>query len=147
MTPTLLGRWQTRFLLLITIGFVVTLYFGWHFSDYITPLALLAYVIIIGFGWDILYNFLQRYRWDHDWPPAFQLFAGIWEGVFLWFLLRAIVSWKLFGASSLPGIAPDLTLGMFLAHYGTVWFLTFLASQSLLRIIFPRWRFYGGEWL
>src|SRR5438034_9934158 len=87
MTPTLLGRWQTRLLLLATIGLLVTLVFGRIYGDFRTPLAVLAYVLLFGFVWDILYNFLQTFRWDHDWPPAFQLLAGIVEGLFLWVLL------------------------------------------------------------
>ena len=30
-------------------------------------------------------------------------------------------------------------------HYWAVWLATFLASQSIMRIIFPRWRFFGGR--
>ncbi|CAA9573114.1 MAG: hypothetical protein AVDCRST_MAG88-2540, partial [uncultured Thermomicrobiales bacterium] len=70
MTPTLLGRWQTRFLLLSTIGFVLTLpflFFG------LTPLINLVLVIAVGFLWDVLWQFLTRLRWDRDWPPAYQL--------------------------------------------------------------------------
>jgi hypothetical protein len=138
MTPTLLGRWQTRLLLLATIGLLVTLIFGRIYGDFRTPLAVLAYVLLFGFVWDILYNFLQTFRWDHDWPPAFQLLAGIGEGLFLWVLLVWV---------GLPGANPPPTLGQFVAHYGTVWVTTFLASQGLLRIIFPRWRYQGGQWL
>jgi len=38
-------------------------------------------------------------------------------------------------------------LPVFIIQYGVIWFVTFLASQSLLRIIFPNWRYRGGQWL
>lgn len=149
MTPTLAGRWQTRLLLLSTIGLAVTLLFSYFATmpDYTTPLALLSYVLGFGLVWDWLYNYLQRFRWDRDWPPAFQLFAGIWEGFFIWVVIQWILTWQPLGWPQLPGVAFDLTLTNFLVHYTSVWLTTFLASQSLLRIIFPRWRFHGGEWL
>lgn len=138
MTPTLRGRWQTRGLLLATVGAIISALFGLGFKDFATPFALLGYVFAFGLGWDALYQWLQGFRWDHDWPPAFQLAAGIWEGAALWLLLLA---------TPLPGVAGGLPLGRFLAHYGCVWLATFLCTQGPLRLIFPRWRFHGGEWL
>ncbi len=138
MTPTLQGRWQTRLLLLLTIGFAISLIFSFFLPSFFTPFILVMYVLILGFGWDILYNFLQTFRWDRDWPPAFQLAAGIFE---------ALVIWLIFRLSGLPGVDPNLDIITFVAHYSAVWITTFLASQGLLRIIFPRWRFRGGEWL
>ncbi|HYN89535.1 MAG TPA: hypothetical protein VER55_13455 [Ardenticatenaceae bacterium] len=138
MTPTLSGRWQTRLLLLATIGVLVTLFFGWLYGNYRSTFAILGYVLLFGFFWDALWQFLESFRWDHDWPPIFQLGAGIVEGLFVWILLVA---------TGLPGVAGGITFGQFVAHYATVWLATFLASQSLLRIIFPRWRYHGGQWM
>ncbi len=130
MTPTLLGRWQTRLLLLVTVGLVLTcpfLIFG------LAPLLNLFLVIVLGFLWDILYTYLQRLRWDRDWPPAFQLAAGITEGIAVYLI--------------------DLLLGLevafllFLIHYGLVWTATFLMTQGPMRLLFPRWRYRGGQWL
>jgi hypothetical protein len=143
MTPTLLGRWQTRLLLLGTAGLVVTLIFGRIFGDATTPLALLGYVLAIGFGWDVLYQYLQSFRWDRDWPPAFQLAAGIFEGLALWGIAQ--YSFRIWGG--LPGVAASLTAAQFVAHYATVWLVVFLGTQGPLRVIFPRWRYRGGEWL
>jgi len=128
MTPTLLGRWQTRLLLLSTIGFVLTLpflFFG------LTPLINLVLVIAVGFLWDIVWQFLTRLRWDRDWPPAYQLGAGIVEGIAIYLLDRLL---------RIP-----VTLGVFLVHYSLVWIATFLASQSTMRVLFPRWRYRGGQ--
>ena len=146
MTPTLMGRWQTRLFLLGSIGLAVTLIFGYIFNDYITPLAALGYVLVIGFVWDIVYDYAQTCRGDQDWPPVLQWVGAIIEAVFLWGLILLGNQITLFG-TGLPGISPNLTLGMFAAHYTSVWVLVFIASQALMRIIFPRWRFDGGQWI
>jgi len=142
MTPTLFGRWQTRLLLLATIGVLVTLPFG---LGIISPSPssvyfwVLGYVAIFGMVWDILYNYLQKFRWDRDWPGIFQLLAGIWEGIFL------IIIIKIFRLP-LSGVS-NLNLGVFIGHYSLVWLGIYLASQTVMRVLFPRWRFRGGQWL
>jgi hypothetical protein len=99
----------------------------------------LGYIAIFGIGWDILYIYIQHFRWDRDWPGAFQLLAGIWEAVFVLFLIKII---------GLPGIPEqDFELGAFALHYSFVWLAIYLASQTLMRILFPYWRFRGGQWL
>jgi hypothetical protein len=141
MTPTLFGRWQTRLLLLATVGVLVTLPFS---LGTIGPGAsseffwILFYVALFGLVWDILYNYLQKFRWDRDWPGALQLLAGIWEAVFI----ACVV--KLFG---LPYLTQELPLNWFIIHYSLVWLGLYITSQSLMRILFPRWRFKGGQWI
>jgi hypothetical protein len=141
MTPTLFGRWQTRLLLLATIGVLVSLPFS---MGLIGPdassvyLWILAYVAGFGILWDVLYIYLQRYRWDRDWPAAFQLLAGIWEGFFVYCGATLI---------GLPAIPKELPLNWFAIHYSLVWLAVFIASQSLMRLLFLRWRFRGGQWL
>jgi hypothetical protein len=141
MTPTLFGRWQTRLLLLATVGVFVTLPFS---LGIIGPGAsseffwILGYVALFGLIWDILYNYLQKFRWDRDWPGAFQLLAGIWEAIFI----ACVV--KLFG---LPNLTPELPLNSFIIHYSLVWLSVYVASHTLMRILFHRWRFKGGQWL
>lgn len=141
MTPTLFGRWQTRLLLLATVGVLVSLPFatgligGLPGSVYF---LILVYVAIFGCCWDNLYNYLQKTRWDRDWPATYQLFAGIWEMIFV------LCGVKIIG---LPAVSKQLPLGLFLLHYSVVWLAVFIASQTLMRVIFPRWRFRGGEWL
>jgi hypothetical protein len=137
MTPTLLGRWQTRLLLLGTIGvllsllfFLVTLNGAFFFVVF--------YVALFGMGWDVLYNMLQQWRWDHDWPAAFQVAAGVWE---------AIVIAVLFKTRLLPGVSQEVPLALFFVHYSLVWIAVFAASQTAMRVFFPRWRFRGGQWL
>lgn len=141
MTPTLLGRWQTRLLLLATVGVLVTLPFSLGIvgsgasSEFFW---ILLYVALFGLIWDILYNYLQKFRWDRDWPGALQLLAGIWEAIFI------ACAVKLFG---LPNLTQELPLNLFVIHYSLVWLVVYITSQSLLRILFPRWRFKGGKWI
>ncbi len=141
MTSTLFGRWQTRLLLLTTVGVLVSLPFAIGLIGGLPSLiyfSILAYIAIFGLGWDILYDYLQKSRWDRDWPAAYQLFAGIWEMIFV------LCGVKIIG---LPAVSKELPPGIFLLHYSVVWLAVFIVSQSLMRIIFPRWRFRGGQWL
>lgn len=145
MTPTLFGRWQTRLFLFATVGVLITLpfYLGIIGSDLGTgyhPIYfwILGYVAFFGCGWDIVYNYLQKFRWDRDWPGVLQLVSGIWEGVFL------ACDVKLFG---LPSVPKELPLLGFALHYTLVWLSIYIASQSIMRILFPRWRFKGGQLL
>ncbi|MGB6170148.1 MAG: hypothetical protein WBF52_21385 [Geitlerinemataceae cyanobacterium] len=142
MTPTLIGRWQTRILLLTLVGFPITLPFT---VGIVGPGAspvfslILLYVILFGLLWDVMYDFWQQFRWDRDWPGVLQLLSGIGEAVFLGVILKSI---------PVPGLVPeDISLKWFVIHYSCVWLGVYLASQSLTRIVFPRWRFRGGKWL
>ena len=144
MTPTLFGRWQTRLLLLATVGVLVSLPFPLGLigsGANIVYFFILAYVAIFGLGWDVVYNYLQKSRWDRDWPAAYQFFAGIWEMIFVF------CGVKIFGFLPIPIPKEELSIGAFLLHYSVVWLAVFMSSQSLMRIIFPRWRFRGGQWL
>jgi hypothetical protein len=138
MTPTLFGRIQTRLLLLATVGSFVTFFYGilaailnQNFIGFFIPFILLILVTVFGIGWDILYNFLQKFRWDRDWPPAFSFITAFIE--MLPVMLIAL----------LLNVHPVL----FLFHYWTVWWATFIMALGPMRIIFPRWRFRGGQWL
>lgn len=142
MTPTLLGRWQTRLLLMETVGLVITLLFGdgvFGNDPSSTFFWLLQYIVVFGLGWDYVYIQIQNFRWDQDWPAALQWLAALWEGFFI-ILLREVADIEL------PGTA-EWNVLLFIVHYGLVWVAIFLTSQSLMRLIFPRWRFRGGQWL
>ncbi|MEO1187198.1 MAG: hypothetical protein AAFX46_22135 [Cyanobacteria bacterium J06636_27] len=144
MTPTLFGRWQTRLLLLFTVGLFVSLPFAMGLIG--SPPGdvyfwILFYVAIFGLGWDVVYNQIQKYRWDRDWPAVHQLFAGIWEFIFI------VCGVKILGFLPTPIPKEELPLFWVFFHYFAVWLAVFLISQSLMRIIFVRWRFFGGQWL
>jgi len=143
MIPTLLGRWQTRIFLLATIGVLVSLPFAFGFIDLsrtFNPVFfwVLLYVGIFGLGWDILYNYLQKYLWDHDWPGVLQFFGAIAEGILLILLIKFV---------GLPHIPQALNLYAFVVHYSVVSVFAYLASWVVMRILFPRWRFRGGQWI
>ncbi|WAL62230.1 hypothetical protein [Thermocoleostomius sinensis] len=138
MTPTLIGRWQTRILLFAIVGSLVSLPFFLITGN--DPIFFIILLYIAGFGlvWDVLYNYLQQFRWDHDWPAALQVLAALWEGIFFAIVYKLV---------PLPGVERQAPLWLFALHYGLAWLAIFIASQSIMRVIFPRWRFHGGQWL
>ena len=142
MTPTLYGRWQTRLFLLATIGVLVSLPFVlgvWGVPASSVYLWIVFYVGLFGVAWDLLYNALQKFMWDHDWPGVFQFFAAIAEGAILILLIKTI---------GLPYIASvDVPLTLFAWHYASVSIAAYLASWVIMRLLFPQWRFRGGQWL
>ncbi len=140
MTPTLIGRWQTRILLLGTLGILVTIPFSLNGES--VYFQVLFAIAVLGCLWDIVYNHLQTLRWDHDWPATLQLGAGIWEAFFFYVPFRFLISNIL-----RIGWLIDIPLDKFSLHYVCIWLAVFTASQTLMRIIFPRWRFHGGEWI
>lgn len=146
MTPTLPGRWQTRIALLWSLGLIVTAGWMWYWDIFalsVDDLAfwqlpiLLGYVTLLGLGWDILYTYLQGFRWDADWPLAFHFGAGIFEGIVVFLLFRFDV---------LPGLTYHPGDGWrFLLHYASVFGVTYWWVYGPMRVLFPRWRFNGGE--
>lgn len=142
MTPTLSGRWQSRLFVLLTIGVVVSALFAAGVNDPGVSsgvyFAVLFYVGLFGVVWDVLFIWLQRLRWDRDWPAAFQVGAGVVEG---------LVLYSLIDGGALPGIPEGgIPFGSrFLPHYGLVWLLGFLWLQGPMRVLSTRWRFNGGR--
>ena len=141
MTPTLLGRWQIRIFLLSTVGLFISLLIGVIIriirpdTDMIPVLLLgLSIVLVVGCILDILYQYIQSFRWDADWPTTFQVAAGVLEGLLVWFLMQIISN-------------PPPNLGVFLWQYGSIWLIMFVLVQGPLRLFWPRWRYQGGEWL
>jgi hypothetical protein len=141
MTPTLIGRWQSRIFLLATIGVLFTLPFafssGFQQINFIY-FWILFYVGAFGLLWDILYTFLQKFFWDHDWPGIIQLFAAIAEGIFLGLIINLV---------SLPFISEKPDLLTYVTHYSVVWVAVYCASWVVMRLLFPRARFRGGAWI
>ena len=136
MTPTLIGRWQSRAMVLLTVGIAITIIFGILYANMGTPFALLLYVLVLGFGWDVVYRLLQVPRWDSDWSPIFAVAGGLIEGLFLWLLIQAV---------GLPGIADDLPFWKFALHYITIFITMLVMLLGGLKILFPQWRFSGGK--
>ena len=137
VTPTLIGRWQTRVFTLATLGVLVTAVF--YVLSRFNPLFffVLGYVLVFGLVWDLIYIMLQKLRWDRDWPAVFQVINGIIEGLFLYLIM------SFFG---LPGIPRgDVPGWVFLQHYGLVWLISYWWVQGPMRALFPWWRFRGGR--
>lgn len=138
MTPTFIGRIQTRFFLLLTVGLAVTILFAvfagiWFFTPFafFQPFLVLLFVLFAGVGWDLIFILVQRLRWDRDWPLFLQWLAGLLEMLPAW-----LFAW-IIGAP----------WWLFLLHYGSVWIAVFVASQGPMRVLFPRWRYDGGKWI
>jgi len=136
VTPGLLGRWQTRLVLLATLGVVVAGIFALARGDE-AFFIVLAFVAILGLVWDLIYMAIQQVRWDRDWPTAFQVAAGIVEGVVVFLVLEFI---------GLPDIDKGAVgIGIYAAHYGITWLVVFLCTQGPMRVLAPRWRYNGGR--
>jgi hypothetical protein len=138
VTPTLLGRIQTRIFVVATIGSLWTLLItpvlpnrGPLADAYGTTFRILLIVGVAGIGWELVYHGLQQFRWEKDWPALLGLLNGINEGISTWLIALA------FGID-VPGIT-------FLVHFGTTWIVLFLWVNGPMRVLTPRWRFRGGR--
>ena len=140
MTPTLVGRIQTRIFLMATVGALWTLIItpflpgvtdrGLAYS--ITYLSL-GIITLIGIVWEFIYHGLQQFRWEKDWPTVLGLITGIPEGIVAWLVLRQLV-------------APGLVTGtQFVIHFATTWFLVWLVANGPMRVLSLHWRFEGGR--
>ncbi len=138
VTPTLMGRWQTRIVMLATLGLLISFLFAIGYDD-TTFYKVLFYVAVFGVVWDIIYIQLQHLRWDRDWPAVFQIANGIIEGALIYLLIDN------FG---LPGIDEgSVPFGRFFADYGLIWLTIFICVQGPMRVVSPFWRFHGGRFV
>ena len=142
MTPTLFGRWQTRIFLLATVGIVVSLPFVFGLVGNHPGLVyfwILFYIGLFGLALDCFYHFLQQFLWDRDWPGVLQFIAAISEAIFLAIVISLL---------DLPHIdGSNFDLSLFALHYTVVWLAIYLASWTIMRLLFPHWRFRGGCWI
>jgi hypothetical protein len=149
MTPTLLGRIQTRTVLLATIGVIATLVItpvlprpeGASLMDvYEVTFGVLLAVGVVGLGWEVVYHFIQQFRWEKDWPTICALVTGINEGALLWFLLKQ--DW-------IPWIetAKRPEFDAFVIHFAFVWVCVWLFVVGPIKALVLRWRFRGGEFM
>lgn len=137
MTPTLIGRLQTRLLLVLVIGLPVIFVLGAVLGLGLGRSAIIGLVLgTLSLAWEFAWHGLQQLRWDRDWPSAFALLAGVPEAV----VGKLVLGW--------------LAVVPFAAHWSgyTVLFATsfvtsWLAQQGPLRVLFPAARFDGGRLL
>ena len=145
MLPTLNGRIQTRIFLLAVVGGLWTLIISPVLpgrgalglaETYRMTFTVLIATTVLGIGWELVYHFLQQFRWEKDWPTLFGLVTVLNEGGLLWWLLTLGV------VPTLPGGVPLVT---FLVLFATTWVLVWLAANGPMRVPFIHWRFRGGR--
>lgn len=142
MTPTLMGRWQTRILLYIVLALPITAFVSWSldlasFGRYWDPFVFITAMTVIGLILDPVYMQIQRFRWDNDWPFAFQFFFTILEfGITL----------GLMNAGLLDAFLVDrIDSSTATYHFSLVFIPSFLALLGGVQIFLVHWRFKGGE--
>ena len=139
MTPTLLGRIQSRLFLLLVFGLtwtiVVTPFLpagDMALTDvYALTISAIVLTGIVGvIIWEPLYHLLQQLRWEKDWPTSLGLVLGLPEGLLIYTLLA--------GEQTVPALA-------FILHFSSTWILLWFAAAGPLRVLFLRWRYRGGR--
>ncbi|WP_069161136.1 hypothetical protein [Nocardia altamirensis] len=147
MLPTLNGRIQTRVLALGVIGCFVALIITPFLPTgslslgqaYRVTLSILLATVLVGVLWELLYHFLQQFRWEKDWPTLFGLLTMVNEGALMWVLVRTTTI-------VLPEtLRPSLTA--FLIQFILTWIVFWLIVNGPMRVVFHRWRFQGGRFL
>jgi len=142
VTPTLLGRLQTRVFAVAIIGALWTLILTPFLpidadlsAKYKATFAVLFVVGAVGLLWEFVYHFLQQFRWEKDWVAFFGLLTGISEG---------IVTWLIVSAGWAPG-SPKVGGLPFVIQFVTTWLVIWLWINGPMRVPFLRWRFRGGR--
>lgn len=139
MTPTMVGRIQTRLFLAIVVGIPWTLLIGPVLAPlvdatvgdvYEVAFTALALVAGIGILWEFVYHQIQQYRWEKDWPTLFGLVTVVNEFIVVAIVLAAL----------------DYTINVAVwIHFGTLWLLIWGTANGPMRVAFPRWRYRGGR--
>ena len=137
MLPTLNGRIQTRVFVLLVVGglwtLIITPLLG---QPYATTFVVLLAVTVLGVGWELIYHFVQQFRWEKDWPTLFGLLTAVNEGVLLWLLISV---------HAVPGLPREVPPGVFLVQFLTTWIIVWLVVNGPMRVPFVHWRFRGGR--
>jgi hypothetical protein len=160
MLPTLLGRWQTRILLFLCVGLPISaVYAVWlagsasavstrpwlrllgQVTYDVRPLQVLCLLLIVGIILDVLYIGLQQFRWERDWPFAFQLFFSIVE----FLVVLAMIRYDVLPFMPAHWIGPGDYFYFFM-HFGLVLLVSFIGLLGFIQIFMVRWRYKGGEW-
>ncbi len=142
MTPTLMGRLQTRLLLYIFVALPITFLYALYLDlgevgRFYDPFVFITSMTIVGFIADPIYMQIQRFRWDNDWPFAFQFFFTIVE---------FLIAWGLMNAGALDDfLVFRIDWATLLTHFTLVFIPSFLALLGGIQIFMIQWRFKGGE--
>ena len=147
MLPTLNGRIQTRVLVLGFLGLLVALVITPVLPTgdlslgqaYRVTLSVLLATVLVGVLWELLYHFVQQFRWEKDWPTLFGLLTMINEGLVIYLLVR-------YTTMIVPEhLRPSLTA--FLIQFVVTWLVFWVVVNGPMRLVFHRWRFAGGRLL
>ncbi len=141
MTPTLVGRIQTRLFLLATVGLGWTILIspilvqqdGSVGRVYAITISAVFLTAVFGVGWELLYHALQQYRWEKDWPILYSLVVAFPEGFLVWISVLVI-----FFGSPPPFL-------VFWFHFLSTWSLVWLVAVGPIKVLLPRWRYQGGR--
>jgi len=155
MLPSLFGRWQTRILLFIWIQLPITfLYALWiagadslelplvRWRIDILPFQVVCLVLVVGLILDPVYVEIQRFRWDRDWPFAFQFFFSIVE----FLIVLGLIKLDIFPFLRSRTILTAEQYFYVSLHFSLVFLPSFIALLGFVQIFMIRWRFKGGEW-
>ena len=146
MTPTLLGRIQTRLLLFVFVGLPVTYLFSWYWFGldsrfFNIPFKVLFMMFLIGIVLDPIYILIQGFRWDHDWPFAFQAIFTCVE----FLLVLGLAELSLFSFLNFSAFQSWAVFQIFATHFLILLVLSLAFLLGGLQIFLIRWRFKGGE--
>jgi hypothetical protein len=137
------GRIQTRIFLLLVVGGIWTLLLTPVLplgaplgAAYRATFVVLLTVLVLGVGWELVYHFLQQFRWEKDWPTLFGLLTAVNEGALLWLLISV---------HAVPGLPREVPPGVFLVQFLTTWIIVWLVVNGPMRVPFVHWRFRGGR--
>ena len=104
--------------------------------DFQTTFIILATVLVLGIGWELIYHVIQQFRWEKDWPTLFGFITCVNEGALVWLLLEL---------EAVPGIEGEVPLSAFLIDFLVIWMAIWVAVNGPMRVPFIRWRFFGGR--
>ena len=142
MTPTLMGRLQTRILLYIFLALPITacvsLYLDLlEIGRFWDPFVFITAMTVVGLILDPVYMQIQRFRWDNDWPFAFQFFFTILEfGITVGIMNAGLLD---------PFLVERIEASTAIFHFSLVFIPSFLALLGGVQIFLVHWRFKGGE--
>jgi hypothetical protein len=139
VTPTLIGRIQSRLVVVLTVGLVWTLVVSPFLpagdadlgSVYAMTLRAVVFTAVVGAVlWEPIYHLVQQLRWEKDWPTGLGLVTAVPEGLVVLALLTD------------SGPVP---VAAFLLHFTSTWLLVWFVLNGPIRVLLPRWRFRGGR--
>ncbi len=140
MTLTLAGRLQSRLVLGLGAGLPIMLAFALvlpgdapRHDASARNAMILAIMLALGVGWELVYHGLQQLRAERDWPSGLQLLVGVPE---MWMVHRAC------GAL---GLDSSMTTLRFAVIATTLWLVVWMSAHSVARIVDPMWRLRGGR--